>query len=68
MENGETVTVKINPTTKAVSIIGGSPSNKVNVVKANVKAGDSVVHLIDGVLLPKDYAEAFAIFAVRTSP
>lgn len=35
-----------------VTIQGGSPDNVVTVTKANIKAGKSIVHIIDGVLLP----------------
>jgi uncharacterized surface protein with fasciclin (FAS1) repeats len=60
MADGETVTVKVNPTTKKVTLIGGAPTNTATIVRGPITAGKGAVYIIDGVLLNEAYATSFA--------
>lgn len=48
---GSRVTIK-KRSSGSVRITGGTPSNRANVIVPNIRAGNSIIHVIDAVLLP----------------
>lgn len=48
---GARVTIK-KRSSGSVRITGGTPGNRANVIVPNIRAGNSIIHVIDAVLLP----------------